>query len=330
MQAVKYKIQDTKYKILKTNWLVFCLVLVSCLLPLGAGAVSLYLEPPEGQYQPGDTFSVEIKVDTEGECINAVEASLSFSQILNAADFSRGKSIITLWIQPPKINQEKGEISFSGGIPGGYCGRVSGDPGASNLLGKIIFKIPGMIVRESEESFLEVKFLDTSQVLLNDGLGTVAGLTTQGAIFKIVPQRTEPLKKGWLEEIKQDVFSPEPFQIKIQQEPTAFEGKYFIIFVTTDKQTGLDHYEVKETRNRHETEHETTLNWKVAESPYLLKDQGLKSIIKVKAVDKAGNERTAEYIPEILKKPFPYWIILLILGGVGVVWRLIRKPRTSK
>ena len=289
-------------------------------IPFGAKAVHLYLDPPEGQYQPGDIFSAEIKIDTEGECINVVEANLNFSPILTAINFSRGQSIITLWTDSPEINQEKGEISFSGGIPGGYCGRISGDPAPSNLLGKIIFKIPGMIVGEAEENSVEVKFLDTSQVLLNDGLGTVAELTTQEAIFKIVPQRTEPLKEGWSEEIKKDVFSPEPFQIKIQQEPTAFEGKYFITFLTTDKQTGLDYYEVKEGEN----------NWERTRSPYLLKDQRLQSIIKVRAVDKAGNERIAEYIPGILKKTFPYWIILLILGGGGVVWRFIRKPRTSK
>ncbi len=302
------------------KFLIFSITILWTFLPLGAGAVSFYLEPSEGQYQAGDTILVEIKIDTEGKCVNAVKADLSFSQILNAVDFSRGQSIITLWVQPPKINQEKGEISFSGGIPGGYCGRIPGDPGASNLLGKIIFKIPGMIVGEAEENSVEVKFLDTSQVLLNDGLGTVAELTTQEAIFKIVPQRTEPLKEGWSEEIKKDVFSPEPFQIKIQQEPTAFEGKYFITFLTTDKQTGLDYYEIKEGEN----------NWERTRSPYLLKDQRLQSIIKVRAVDKAGNERIAEYIPGILKKTFPYWIILLILGGGGVVWRFIRKPRTSK
>jgi len=308
-----------RYSILKVQFSI----LVACLLLLVASyteAAKLYLEPAEGNYQPGDTFLVEIKIDTEGECINTVEANLSFSQnILKAVDFSQGNSILTLWVNPPSIDQQSRLISFVGGIPGGYCGRVPGDPGVSNLLGKIIFRIPGMMVGEPGENLAEVKFLDTSQVLLNDGFGTKAKLTTQGAIFKIL---SEPgtLKDEWQEVIEEDNIPPEPFKIEVHQEPLIFEGKYFIIFSTTDKQTGLDYYEVKEGERE----------WKEVESPYLLEDQALQSIIKVRAVDKAGNERIAEYVPPVKPKPFPYWIIILILIVAVGIWWLMRKLKSKR
>ena len=54
------------------------------------------------------------------------------------------------------------------------------------------------------------------------------------------------------------------------------------------------------------------MEWERAESPYLLKDQSLKSIIKVKAVDKAGNEKIVKVAP--FKKIFPYWIIIFLIG----------------
>jgi hypothetical protein len=279
-------------------------------------AAILYLEPSSREYQPGDVFSVEVKIDTEEECINAIEANLSFSQnILKATDFSQGQSIITLWVKPPEINQEAGLISLSGGIPGGYCGRIPGDPEATNSLGKIIFRIPGMIVGGLPEDLAKVEILDTSQVFLNDGLGTPAKLTTRGAAFKIVPVRAEPLEEDWYQEIKKDTTLPELFEIEIHKDPLIFEGKYFIIFSTTDKQTGIDYYEVKEGKG----------DWKKAGSPYLLEDQSLNSIIKIKAVDKAGNERIAEYTPP--KKPFPYWIIILVLIGAGIIWWIIRKKK---
>ena len=298
-------------------------ILFCVLVPLKVGAAVLYLEPSEGEYQPGDTFVVEIKIDTEGECINAIEVNLNFSSILKVVDFSQGKSIITLWVKPPEINQELGSISFSGGIPGGYCGRIPGDPEATDLLGKIIFRIPGMIVGELREILAEVKFLDTSQVLLNDGFGTSAKLTTKGATFKIVPTRLEPLEEDWYQEIKKDATPPELFEIEIHQDPAIFEGKYFITFLTADKQTGLDHFEVKEGER----------DWKRAESPYLLEDQDLQSIIKVKAVDKAGNERIVKYIPEIPeipKKPFPYWLIILVLIGAGIIWWITQRYKHGK
>jgi len=279
-------------------------------------AAVLYLEPSDGEYQPGDSFSVKIKLDTEGECINAVEANLNFSKnVLKAIDFSRGESILSLWIKSPEINQEKGEISFSGGIPGGYCGRIPGDPGASNLLGKIIFGVPGMMVQESGENTAEIKFSDNSQALLNDGLGTPAKLTFQGATFKIL-SKGESLKEEWKEELIKDKVPPEPFAMGIQKDPAIFDGKYFIVFSTTDKQTGIDYYEISETRDNGQEK------WKKSESPYLLEDQNLKSIIKVRAIDKAGNERIAEYAPP--KESFlrSYWkIIILILFLIGgIVW----------
>lgn len=275
------------------------------LLPASVFAAILYLEPSEDEYQPGDTFIIEARIDTKEECINTVEVNLSFPQdILKAIDFSQGNSILTLWVKTPEIIQESGSISFIGGIPGGYCGRISGDPGESNLLGKIIFQ-----AKETNKEQLSAKleFLDTSQVLLNDGLGTSAELFTKGAMYTVLTKPLKPLKDEWLEELEKDDTFPESFKIEIHQESAIFEGKYFITFLTTDKQTGIDYYEVKEGRK----------NWKITNSPYLLEDQTLQSKILVKAVDKAGNERIAEYSPP--QKPFSLWIIILILIGIIVL-----------
>jgi len=309
---------------------VSIVALILFCIPVFAFAAILYLEPSSNQYQPGDTFIVDIKIDTEGECINAVEANLSFSQdILKVVDFNKGNSILILWVEMPStvnmntINCE-GLVSFSGGIPGGYCGRISGDPGPSDSLGKMIFRIPGMIVGESKENLAEIKFLDTSQVLLNDGLGTKAKLNTQGAVFEIV-EKIESPKDEWQEEIKKDNVLPEPFEIEIRQEPAIFEGKYFITFFTVDKQTGIDYYEILEVDERGYQRGTTQkAEWKKIKSPYLLEDQTFQSIIKVKAVDKAGNERIAEYTPPTKPRPFPWWVIILISFGI-IIWAIWQK-----
>jgi hypothetical protein len=282
--------------------------------PVISQAAMLYLELAEDKYYQGDTFIIEARIGTEGKCINTVEVNLVYDKdILEAIDFSRGDSILTLWVKPLEINQESGLISFSGGIPGGYCGILPGEPGKPDLLGKIIFQAKEV---NGGQFAARVEFLDTSQVLLNDGFGTPAKLTTKGAIFTILTEKLEVPKDEWQEELKKDIIPPEPFEIEIQQDPSIFEGKYFIIFSTTDKQTGIDYYEVKEGKK----------DWGKRDSPYLLEDQELKSIIKVRAVDKAGNERIAEYLPSA--KPFPYWIIIIILVGIGIGYYLWRKRRT--
>lgn len=281
-------------------FLVFCLF-----IPIWADGAILYLEPLEGEFQIDDTFIVEIKIDTEKECINAVEVELKFSpEVLKAIDFSQGSSILTLWPKVPEINQTSGLVSFAGGIPGGYCGEIPGDPGPSHLLGKIIFQV-------FSDGFVEVLFQDDSQVLLNDGLGTPAKLKTQGAVFTILSEKIEFPKDEWQEELKKDIIPPEIFEIEIHQDPNIFENKYFIIFSTIDKQTGLSYFEVKEGER----------DWQQEESPYLLADQSLQSIIKVKAVDKAGNERIAEYIPEVSKKAFFWWIVVVVLiSAIAIIW----------
>jgi hypothetical protein len=172
--------------------------------------------------------------------------------------------------------------------------------------------------KTKREGTANLRFSKESQVLLNDGLGTPAKLTGKEAVFAVLPGISEVPKKEWQEELEKDNIPPESFEIEIHQDPSIFEGKYFIIFSTTDKQTGLDYFEVKEGEK----------DWKRAESPYLLEDQTLQSIIKVRAVDKAGNERIAEYIPpkKITWKDLLPWIIL-ILVGVGVIWWIIRKSK---
>ena len=172
--------------------LLFILIISFITIPNITQAAVLYIETESNSYYQGDTFIVEARVETE-ECINTIEADLSFPQdILEVIDFSQGNSILVIWLEKPVIKQETGSVSFTGGIPGGYCGRLPGDPGVSNLLGKIIFK-----VKKEKLGQVAIKFLDTSQVLLNDGFGTPAELKTQEGVFNILSGVPETLKEEW-------------------------------------------------------------------------------------------------------------------------------------
>jgi len=66
-----------------------------------------------------------------------------------------------------------------------------------------------------------------------------------------------------------------------------------------------------------ETKNLTNVKWNIAESPYVLQDQGLHSFIYVKAVDRAGNGRI-----EVVRSRYPmkwyetwwFWFIIIIVG----------------
>lgn len=125
--------------------------------------------------------------------------------------------------------------------------------------------------------------------------------------------------KDWSETVSYramiDATAPEEFDLKIGQEPAMFEGKYFLSFNTTDKTSGIAYYEIKEGKGE----------FKKAVSPYVLEDQNLRSKIVARAVDQAGNERTAEYLPP--EKPLPWQIIILILIGAGIILWIVKKSK---
>lgn len=305
------------------------------LIPAFANAaVSVFLDPAVISANPRDTFVVNIRIDTGGECVNAIDGKIKFDNtVLKAVDFGRGQSLISLWLAPPKIDQSAGTISFVGGIPGGYCGRIAGDPGLTNILGKIVFSPTDTAI-----STTHIGMTDDSEILLNDGLGTKAQAEYKGTDVTI--GNGTDTKNDWLADIRSDTTAPEPFIIELDREPLAYDGKYFIAWSTTDKQSGIDHYEVLETDPWkfgffNFLNGEKRAFWTRAESPYILLDQNLRSKILVKAVDKIGNERIAELEPEtsLLQKVEVdrMWILVTVLSSLLVfaitAWRMYRKRK---
>lgn len=307
-------------------------------------AATLYMDPSEAHAFRADTVTVAVRIDTDdGECINTVDAILSYPPSIIAVDVSRGESILSLWVEDPVINQEAHTVTFAGGIPNGYCGRVPGDPRLSNVIAKIVFQVPGFAVGGGDSKEAEIVFAPETRVLLNDGEGTQAPLNTFGAKITLDDKAGSAINDTWLEAVQNDTTPPSPFSIELVQNDDVFSGKYYIVFSTTDKQSGIDHYEILE-----EPIQELSLfkwgipdtAWINAKNPYVLRDQQLKSVIRVKALDKAGNERIAIFAPEETARLIdPMHIVLvltlfalvlgvLILGSVYLKRKFLSKKTT--
>jgi len=313
---------------------------ISLFLTPTANATTLYFDPSPANFGPGDSFGVNLKINNEeGECINAGEVQLKFPKDkLQLEDFSTGESLFSLWIEKPsKSDMERvnadGLVKFSGGIPGGYCGRVPGDPGDSNIVGKLFFKV--LDAAEAGEK-ITLQFIaegeNKTAILLNDGFGTYARLNVRDGEVVVgqVGQKKEELK----DLVNNDQLLPESFVVELSKDMALFNNQYFIMFSTTDKQSGLDRFEVQEIPLEMLREksffsrwlarffrQEKDIKWKTASSPYKLEDQNLNSQIKVKAVDKAGNERIVDFIPEGagIKKTENKKYFYLMLVGLGAI-----------
>ena len=176
---------------------------------------------------------------------------------------------MSFWITQPS-ESVSGTVSFAGIIPGGFEGA------ASSVLSLWFTAIsPGTASLS----------LGDVTVLLNDGEGTPAKTTTQSATITIssgVSSGTSSVAPSYI--------SPELFTPIVSSDPNVFGGQFFLSFATTDKGSGIDHYEVLEApTGRNSTGNGGVSNWQVATSPYLLRDQTLSSDIYVRAVDHAGN-----------------------------------------
>lgn len=295
-------------------------ILLSLLLllsaPQAAFAASLYLDPESGTYGPGDTFIATVRIDNESDCVNAINVGLSYStDSLRAVDFSRGDSIFSLWAVEPTIDTGKGTVVFAGGIPGGYCGRIAGDPALSNILGKVVFT-----VISANTARASIQFAPASAVFLNDGKGTAAKLSTHGETITLSPTPLET-ENPWLSEVGADTTPPQPFVVDVESTQGVFNGKYYIVFSTTDKESGMDHFEIFEHGG-----------WKRIISPYLPGDQSLLGVgdIQVRAIDKAGNIRlgtnsTASSIPQRQFSsddfiPLIIFVLVILLVGSKVLY----------
>jgi hypothetical protein len=120
-------------------------------------------------------FEVPILLNTKGRSMNTVDLNIQYDpNRLSIVKPSTGKSIIGIWVQPPKYDNTKGTANFAGSIPGGIVSD-------SSLIITITFQA-------KSAGTAEVRVMDTSSVLANDGIGTQARLSTSRGVYTILPK----------------------------------------------------------------------------------------------------------------------------------------------
>jgi hypothetical protein len=296
----------SKFKIKSFIIIVF---VIGIIFPFNSiQAAEFYFEPFSLEINIDQFVSLNFLIDSQGEEINALEGVIKLpdNDILEVQRISDGNTIVSFWAERPIYDEDNNEIRFSGIIPGGYQGKEG------FVLG-IHF-----ISREQGKSKIETK---DARILLNDGQGTETKVFTT-SVEIVVSDQAMPFSI----EIKEDLDPPETFIPELARDAGIFGGKWFLAFATQDKGSGIARYESYETIRKREVSKIGRNEWAIAISPYVIKDQDLRSYVYIKAVDNEGNKRVAIVEPQNPMQWYELWenwVIILIIVIFSVLF--IRK-----
>jgi hypothetical protein len=268
-------------------------------------ASSVYFKPESFKIGVGQEIQIDLLINTNRKEINAIEGEIILPDNIQLTDINDSKSIISFWVEKPKLNTEK--IIFSGVIPNGFRGIINTDS-LNRQDGQII----SLVVKGKQVSSGEVE-LDKIRVLLNDGAGSEDVVEIAGAVFEVL----EDFVEGVVVDKPTDTTPPEDFPVIFSSDPSIFSGQYFISFNTRDRDSGISFYEVKEGRGE----------WRVAESPYLLENQSVSRVF-VKAVDRAGNQKIVEIetgINNTMRNFITFIVILFVVILLAWILKKFRK-----
>lgn len=291
----------------------FILFLLIGFIPGIASAANVYFETAKNTVSVGDTFIISMKIDSEKTSVNSVEGEVSFegnNENLIVNDFSLAKSIFSLWPRTPSLSTDGNNISFVGGVPGGF-----------NIDKAILFNI---IVEAKKEGTIKISPKNMA-IFMNDGKGNRAETDIASLTINVLPKNEAVASTNeWISLVATDKTSPEKFDIVIGRESTLFEGRRFAFFTAVDNQSGISYYEVSE-------------NGKQAirsGSMYVLENQNEKATpnLVVTAYDKAGNKTTSVYkSPTTLIFGFPlsFFVIIAIIIIIYFVFRKIRRNKKN-
>lgn len=132
---------------------------------------------------------------------------------------------------------------------------------------------------------------------------------------------TVNVSRQMVEDVIPDTTAPEPFNLS-----ASFQGKFFnsqpsVIFYAKDLQSGVSHYEARETTDN------GLLDWHAVQSPYILPADA--QSIEIKAVDYFGNERV-ESLTLRTHSLLTLSLVSVLLAGTALFFVLQKLFRTRK
>jgi hypothetical protein len=237
----------------------------------------------------GEVLTLPIYLDSSGENINTIDVEIYFNnEIFIFTGYKEG--VFKNWIIPPKVENNK--IYFTGIVPGGVEGVY--DPNRDTLAPLPVITLSFKAKNLGNASFIFVK----NEVLKNDGQGSNLNLTKRDLNISVVENTNKEEK---LEDVK-DINPPLPFTISIVEDEDT--GK-ILVFNTTDLETGISYYQIKDGRN-----------WSNIVSPYKLNKPFFDETLTIRAYDFNGNYAESFINIKGYFNKYVFYFVLLILASI--------------
>lgn len=293
--------------LMKKHFIKFIFISIICIFSIAniSFASGTTLVADKAIYAPYENIRLFIYLKKPfEESMNAFMYNVSFDpEQIEYYGFESLGSISPIWVEMPKAVGES--IHFSGIFPRGMKGVINPETTTFEdpILVTLLFK-PKIIGKT-------IISLGAAVIYKDDGAGSPVLMPSEKVNITIVPK--DPLVSEENKNIYDyDKNPPLDFIASIIQESNINNSKYSLIFNTTDLESGINHYEVKEGSS----------NFAQAESPYLIKDQSLTQGIIVRAYDNAGNFK--ESVVKVTSESNFSWLYLVLIGLAVLIIRVIQ------
>lgn len=163
----------------KTVGIFFVFLLFTIFYPLSTSAATLYFYPQNISLVPGEEVLVDLRMDTEGEAVNAIELEGALSGVVaTLRGIDNSGSAIDVFVERPSITG-KSDFRLVGGIPAGLTGE--------HLLARIALRaeLPGQAKLALTPA--------ATRILLADGSGKEVQIKLIDTLIQVSPKSRDYL-----------------------------------------------------------------------------------------------------------------------------------------
>lgn len=138
-------------------------------------AARLYMSSPPATVCTGGTFTLQLLLDTEGQAINAGQVDLALNPAIGQINsINTSGSIFKFFAEGPSFDNGAGTIHMIGGLP------TPGYQGGNGVVAEL-----SLVANGTGDPNL--RYSGSSDILLDDGLGTSAALSLENQNFSVLP-----------------------------------------------------------------------------------------------------------------------------------------------